>query len=143
MKVSPEHRQWVELVKKWQTHYWLLDWRLDIETADGQPADHTDSDPDCGAMASSQPEYKQALVTQYKEAMQKQDWDTKNAIACHEVAHVFWSELSVFIGDLIDHLPKSARPLVKALYEKENEKATTRLAQVMLRMEKLASKAVK
>ena len=131
---SREHKQWVKLVKKWQAHFRLLDWVFKIDTVDGRDAE----DGDTAGKTTSQPAYKQATVTQFSDITRKITPEDLDKTACHEVAHVFWAELIIFIDQLIDQIPEAARPLAKRVNEEIFEKTTTRLTQVMVRMEQLA-----
>jgi hypothetical protein len=61
------------------------------------------------------------------------DWDDAKAarVVAHELLHLVGRDLAVTVRDLIDELPKAARPLARERWEHEYEGVTERLARVL------------
>jgi len=135
--VGKAHRRWLKAVKKWQTNCWLLDWTFSIETSRDKISDSQGSGGyDVAGKAEYTPGYHLATVTGWEEAIEDATDEKVNEIACHETCHVVQGRLDVFVGQLIQSLPASARQLADSQWDEVKESTISHWTRILTRMDR-------
>lgn len=72
-----------------------------------------------------------ASVTGYAPSLKDKPPSEIDRISCHENVHILLTDWNVFVGDLIEQLPKNLQPLAHKRQEELWENVVTRVTKVL------------